>query len=55
MAKVLNNAEKKIGTMSYENAKNKQACGSFLNRYERMLRDKQLDEQKRENKELKFN
>ena len=25
MAKVLNNAEKKIGTMSYENAKNKQA------------------------------
>ena len=53
--KVLNEAEKKMGMMSFENAKNKQACGSFLNRYERMLRDKQIDKQKEESRDLKWN
>ena len=51
----LNKAEKMIGERCYENAKNKGAAGRYLNRYERMLRDKDLDKKKEEAREKEWN
>lgn len=51
----LNKAEKMIGERCYENAKNKGAAGRFLNRYERMIRDKAIAKQKEEVREKEWN
>ncbi len=55
MSKVLNKAEKLIGKMCYEGARNKNAAGKYLNRYERMLQSKALSAQKEENRERSWN
>ncbi len=57
--KVLNQAEKEIGLMCRENARNKDAAERFLNRYERKVRDKALDNKKQsvreQTEELRWN
>ncbi len=51
----MNKAEIMIGEKCFENAKNKKAAQKYFDRYERMKRDKALDKQKEENRELKWN
>lgn len=51
----LNKAEKFIGEKCYNEAKHPERAGRFLNRYERMVRDKAIAKQKEEAREKEWN
>ena len=51
----MNKAEKMVGEFSFKNAKNKSNAKKYLDRYSRMLRDKKLEREKEEAKDLKWN